>query len=104
MKPPSTAQDWESIAKCFDEEWNYPHCLGAIDGKHVVIECPINGGSTYYNYKGFHSIVLMAVCDSNYSFTFMDVGAFGGTNDASVFSNTSFGKAFESKNINIPQP
>ena len=44
VKTPSTTNDWKNIAKEFNEEWNFPHCLGAIDGKHIMIECPENGG------------------------------------------------------------
>ena len=105
LSAPSKTEEWIKIAKGFEEEWNFPHCLGAIDGKHIMMECPINGGSAFYNYKGFHSIVLLAVCDANYCFTFVDIGAYGGTNDASVFSNTSFGEAFDkqSTELNIPR-
>ena len=31
----TTSQDWENIIKDFDEIWNMPHCLGAVDGKHI---------------------------------------------------------------------
>ena len=37
VKTPTTPQDWENIINDFDEIWNIPHCLGAIDGKHIAM-------------------------------------------------------------------
>ena len=31
---------WKSIAGEFYERWNFPNGIGAIDGKHVMIQCP----------------------------------------------------------------
>lgn len=33
-----TTENWLSIAKDFEDLWNFPHCIGAIDGKHIVIQ------------------------------------------------------------------
>ena len=77
-----------------------------MDGKHIMIECPKNAGSAYYNYKNFHSIVLLAICVANYCFTFVDIGDYGSTNDASVLSNSAFGQAFDKdpEALKIPSP
>lgn len=31
-------EDWREIATDFANKWDFPHCVGAIDGKHVVIQ------------------------------------------------------------------
>ncbi|XP_020297219.1 protein ALP1-like [Pseudomyrmex gracilis] len=96
-------KDWNDIAKGF-EKWNFPHCIGAIDGKHVVIQCPNKAGSTYFNYKHSHSIVLMAICDANYIIRFVDIGAYGRRSDGGTFSDSAIGKYFDNNLMNVPQP
>ncbi|XP_025264309.1 uncharacterized protein LOC112637866 [Camponotus floridanus] len=56
---PSTV-NWQNIAENF-EIFVSSTTIGVIDGKHVVIQMPPNSGSTYYNYKGQHSLVLLGI-------------------------------------------
>ncbi|KAJ8869690.1 hypothetical protein PR048_028684 [Dryococelus australis] len=41
----------------------FPHCLGAIDSKHVQIVPPKDRGSYLYNYKKIHSISYKLIND-----------------------------------------
>ena len=57
LKVPSTEQEWREIAKDFEGRWNFPHFLGAIDGKHINMQAPANSGSLYFNCKKTFSVV-----------------------------------------------
>jgi hypothetical protein len=83
-------EEWLAIAAGFEDVWQLPRCVGADDGKHFCILHPRNSGSVFYNYKGYHSIVLMAVVDANYNFIFADVGCQGRISDSGVMRNTLF--------------
>ena len=88
--PVPSEDKWKSIADEFYERWNFPNCIGAIDGKHVMIQCPFNSGSLFYNYKSYFSIVLLAVASADYRFVMVDVGANGSGNDIGVPNHTTF--------------
>jgi len=77
LQIPKTEAEWKVIANGFNDQWNLPNCLGAVDGKHVSIKKPPHTGLYYYNYKKIFSIVLMVVVNSNYEFIMADAGING---------------------------
>ncbi|VEN54514.1 unnamed protein product, partial [Callosobruchus maculatus] len=93
---------WQQKEKEFSEKWNFPNCIGAIDGKHIVFQKPKNSGSMFFNYKKTCSIILLAVFDASYKFTLIDVGAYGKNGDGGVFSRCSFGKRFFNEDLDFP--
>lgn len=39
LRQPSTPEEWKDISKGFLDHWNFPHCMGAIDGECTRIFC-----------------------------------------------------------------
>ncbi|XP_049920195.1 putative nuclease HARBI1 [Epinephelus moara] len=97
--PVPTTDDSRSI----HHPWAFPNCLGAIDGKHVVIRAPDNSGSLFFNYKETYSIVLLAVVDAEYCFPVVDVGNYGRTSDGGVLANSAFSWALRDGTLGLPQ-
>ena len=73
-----------------------------MDGKHIIIQAPPSG-STFFNYKKSFSIVLMAVCNTNYEFTLIDIGEAGRQSDGSSYNNSKLGMAIDRNLLNIPE-
>ncbi|KAE8739557.1 hypothetical protein FOCC_FOCC014940, partial [Frankliniella occidentalis] len=52
----------------FWQRWEWPNCIGALDGKHCILQ-NFRPGRRVAQYKGSYSMVLLAMCDANYKFT-----------------------------------
>ena len=104
VKAPSSEEEWKNIALRFEKKWNFHHCIGAIDGKHINMQAPARSGSFFFSYKKSHSIVLMAVCNADYQFTLIDVGDTRRNSDGGVFANSAIGDALQQNLLNIPLP
>lgn len=101
---PQSEDEWLKVSEGFRKSWNFPHALGAVDGKHIAIKKPPGSGSFFFNYKKFFSIVLMAVVDPNYEFIVADVGVNGRVSDGGVISHTDFGRMMDNQQLAIPPP
>ncbi|PIK53163.1 hypothetical protein BSL78_09941 [Apostichopus japonicus] len=101
LKVPNSPAEWNSIADNFHSRWNFPQCIGAMDGKHVLLRCPLKSGSYFYNYKGTFSIVLLALVDAQYKFIYVDVGKNGRVSDGGVFKDSSLDTTLE-EGLNLP--
>ena len=95
MSLPEIEERWKNIAQEFGDLWQFPHVVGAIERKDVVIEAPAKSDTLYHNYKRRFSIVLLAVCDAKYKFTLVDVGQYGSNNDNGVLAQSKISSAFE---------
>jgi len=101
--PSPTEEIFQEIVKDFNIRWNFPNCVGSIDGKHIRIKCPPNSGSQYFNYKHYHSIALQTVVDANLKFVTADVGAYGKQSDGGFFRYSALYQSLETRSLKLPE-
>lgn len=104
VKCPDTPEAWKEVADKFGDRWNFPHALGALDGKHICIRKPTSSGSYYYNYKHFFSIIMLALVDADYKFLWVDIGANGACSDCQVFNISELKAKIDDDSIGFPEP
>ncbi|XP_004917635.1 uncharacterized protein LOC101731903 [Xenopus tropicalis] len=102
LQLPKTPEEWKQVSQEFEDYWNFPNCGGAIGGKHVHINPPAHSGSFYLNYKGFFSVVLLAIVNAKYEFMMIDVGKNGRLSDSGVIEQTRFYRALKESKLNLP--
>jgi hypothetical protein len=102
FKCPTTTIEWKKVADGFFTKWQFPNCIGAIDGKHVILRKPYNTGSTFFNYKHSFSIVLLGLVDYDYKFIYVNIGTQGRISDGGIFAASSLHHSLENKTLNIP--
>ena len=88
---PTTPDEWKKVEREFTITWNVPHALGALDSKH-------------HNYKGFFSVVMLALVDGQYKFRWVDAGTEGSCSDAQIFNAGQLKRRIDDGRIRFPDP
>lgn len=100
LQIPDNSLDWKNISDDFSNLWNFPHCVGAVDGKHVLLQAPFNSGAEYLNYKSTYSIVLFVMVDANYNILFADAKG----ESRMEFKNSKLHDMIENNILQLPTP
>ena len=74
---------------------NFPGVVGAIDGSHIPIKAPAANQMDYLNRAYKHTVNLLAVCNSNMQFTFINAGYTGSAHDNRVLITSGFNEYLE---------
>ena len=67
------------------------------------IKKPPKSGSLYHNYKGFFSVILMALVDAEYRFRWVDIGTEGSCSDAQIFNISELRNKIEDGSVGFPE-
>jgi hypothetical protein len=89
---PTIRAELKKLADGFECLRGIPRVVGAIDGSHIPIIAPREWPADYYNRKGYHSILLQGIVDSNSCFWNYDIGWAGSLHDYNLFRRS---KAFD---------
>ncbi|KAH7944281.1 hypothetical protein HPB52_017884 [Rhipicephalus sanguineus] len=81
----------------------FPQAVGALDGCHFPVSPPKKHATDYYNYKGWYSMILLALVDHRYRFRYIRVGSPGRCHDAGVHAASGLRKVVESAHFKSPQ-
>lgn len=81
-----------NVVEKFKSMVGFPGVVGAVDGCHIKMKAPEDVQSDFIDRTSSHSVNLMAVCDSEKKFTYIDAGYPGSANDITVIKNTKLYK------------
>lgn len=92
---------WNRIENEFYRKWNFPNLLGAMDGKHVVIQAPPHIGSQFFFcYKKTFNVVILCLIDANFKFIYSS--RCGRNSEGSIFKHSNFGKKLLGNEFGFP--
>jgi hypothetical protein len=101
-----TMEHWRHIPEEYEKNWNFPNCVGSLDGKHINIQFPIKVSSVFYSYSSYKendSIVMLALVDANYKFVIIDVGSYGrNSSDGNISARSSLGNSLQNETLILP--
>ena len=101
FNPPATPEAWRNLAQQFEQRWNVPYAVGALDRRSIAIKKPANTGSLYHSYKEFFSIPMLALVDAEYKFIWIELGGKGHVSDSQIFTDSELFECLEDGSIGL---
>ncbi|XP_046976572.1 putative nuclease HARBI1 [Vanessa cardui] len=88
IKFPKTQQDRAYIKQEFQRRFGLPGVIGCIDCTHIALVKPNHEEHLFYNRKGYHSLNVQMVCDSNLLILNVNAKFGGATHDSHIWSSS----------------
>ncbi|XP_031335321.1 putative nuclease HARBI1 [Photinus pyralis] len=82
---PNTRRELNINKELFMQHFNFPGVVGAIDGTHVAILKPVIEEHNFVNRKGFHSLNVQIICNSNLRILNINANYPGATHDSFIW-------------------
>lgn len=67
------------------QKFGFPGVIGCIDGTHIAILKPSTEPHNFMNRKGYHSLNVQAICDSNLKILSINANYPGGSHDSFIW-------------------
>ncbi|XP_075731418.1 uncharacterized protein LOC142774668 [Rhipicephalus microplus] len=97
-----TAEEMARHIQEFEAVTGFRQGVGALDGCHFPISPPKGHVTDYYNYRGWYSIILLALVDHRYRFRYINIGAPGRCHDSHVFGYSQISNAIKGPLFKAP--
>nr|XP_037274460.1 uncharacterized protein LOC119167103 [Rhipicephalus microplus] len=81
---------------------DFLQAVGALNSCHFLVSPPQEHATDYYNYKGWYSIILLALVDHKYRFRFINVGGPETCHDSYLYQMSSLSGMVEGPLLKAP--
>ena len=88
----SIRQELQQVMVDFDDLCGVPMCAGALDGTFMGIKKPTEYGDTYFCYKKFIALIVLACVDARGIFTSVNAGRPGSVGDSYTYKHSEIYK------------
>lgn len=85
---PNTRSGFDECSRSMESRSGIPGIIGALDGTHIRIHPNQNTSGSFINYKGYASVILLAVVDPRGFFMFTESGFCGKNHDSGALKDS----------------